>query len=185
MKMKRLSPAILIAAMVLASVQPARAQQTPPPTPAARPQDVASLDAIVAALYDVISGPAGQKRDWARFESLFLPGAGRLIGTGQRADGTVGYRVMTPADYQAGSGPQLETNGFFEREISRVTDSFGNVTHLFSTYESLRTAADPKPFARGINSIQLLNDGKRWHIVSIFWDSERANNQIPAKYLKK
>jgi hypothetical protein len=178
--MRKISGMLLVLMIVLAL--PLRAQTD---APVARPQDVSSADAIVAAVYDVISGPAGQKRDWKRFESLFLPGAGRLIGTGQRPDGTVGYRIMTPAEYAASSGAQLEANGFFEREIHRVTDTFGNVTHAFSTYESLRTATDEKPFARGINSIQLLNDGKRWHVVTIFWDSERANNQIPAKYLKK
>ncbi len=171
-----------LVALLFATALPAGAQTD---APVARPQDVSSVDAILSALYDVISGPAGQKRDWKRFESLFLAGAGRLIGTGQRADGTVTYRVLTPAEYAASSGAQLEANGFFEREIHRVTDTFGNVTHAFSTYESLRTAADPKPFARGINSIQLMNDGKRWFVVSIFWDSERGNNPIPAKYLKK
>jgi hypothetical protein len=164
---------------------PLGAQQPPqaPAPPAARGEDVASVDAILTALYDVISGPAGQKRDWNRFQSLFLPG-GRLIGTGQAADGTVRHRNMTPADYQATSGTALETQGFFEKEIHRVSETFGNVTHAFSTYESRRNANDAQPFARGINSIQLFNDGKRWWVVSVFWDSERANNPIPAKYIK-
>src|SRR5262245_45045471 len=163
----------------LAGQQPPQAA-TPP---AARPEDVASVDAILAALYDVISGPAGQKRDWNRFQSLFLPG-GRLIATGQAADGTVRHRNMTAADYQAASGTVLETQGFFEKEIHRVSETFGNVTHAFSTYESRRTANDAQPFARGINSIQLFNDGKRWWVVSVFWDSERASNPIPAKYIR-
>jgi hypothetical protein len=171
-------------ALLLSLAGPLRAQ-TPTTPPAAKPQDVSSIDAILGALYDVISGPAGQKRDWARFESLFIPTGARLIPTGQAADGTVRHRVMTPADYQASSGAALETNGFFEKEIHRVAETFGNITHAFSTYESRRLASDPQPFARGINSIQLLNDGKRWYIVSIFWDSERANNPLPAKYLRK
>jgi hypothetical protein len=154
------------------------------PVPAARAEDVASVDAILAALYDVISGPAGQKRDWDRFNSLFVPGAARLIPTGRRPDGSVVHRALTPAEYQAGSGPMLEGQGFFEKEIHRVVETFGNITHVFSTYESRRTLADAQPFARGINSIQLLNDGKRYWVVTIFWDSERANNPIPARYLK-
>src|SRR5207248_535793 len=146
------------------------------------PADVSSADAIVAALYDVISGPAGQKRNWDRFRSLFVPGA-RLMPSRTKPDGGAEVRVLSPDDYASMSGARLEENGFFEREISRKTDSFGNVMHVFSTYESRRTAADPKPFARGINSIQLLKDGNRWWVVTIYWDSERPGNPIPDKYL--
>lgn len=149
--------------------------------PAAKAADVSSPDAIVAALYDVISGPAGQKRDWDRFRSLFTTGA-RLIPTGTRPDGTRTVRVLTPDDYAAQAG-RLEEMGFFEREIWNRTEQFGNVAHVFSTYESRRTAADPTPFSRGINSIQLMHDGARWWVVTIFWDSERSNNPIPGKYL--
>jgi hypothetical protein len=175
--------ALTVYALALAA--PAMAQQaTTPAPPAARPADVASMDAIIAALYDVISGPAGQKRDWDRFRSLFIPGA-RLIPTGRAQDGTVRHRVQTPDDYIATSGAMLEQRGFFEREIGRAVDTFGNVSHVFSAYDSRNTAADPQPFARGINSIQLLNDGKRWWIVTVYWDSERTDNPIPAKYLNR
>jgi DNA-binding beta-propeller fold protein YncE len=154
------------------------------PAGTVKPGDVASIDAILTALYDVISGPAGQKRNWDRFRGLFAPGA-RLIPTGRRPDGSQGMRVLTPEDYVNTAGRNLETNGFFEREIGRRTQTFGGITHVFSAYDSKRTAADAAPFARGINSIQLLNDGKRWWVVTIFWDSERADNPIPAEYLKK
>jgi hypothetical protein len=169
--------------------------QTPTPTPAAPstaapaappaadPKDVATMDAIVAAVYDVISGPAGQKRNWDRFRSLFLPGA-RLIPTGRRPTGEVGSRVLTPEDYIERSSPLLEKNGFFEREISRRMERYGNIAHIFSTYESRHTTADEKPFARGINSIQLMNDGKRWWIVTIFWLGEDEKNPLPAEYLR-
>jgi hypothetical protein len=165
----------------------AGAQATTAPaatTPAANPADVNSLDAIIAALYDVISGPAGQARNWDRMRSLFIPGA-RLIPTGQQPDSSVTARVLTVDDYVARAGPGLEKNGFFEREIGRKVETFGNVTHAFSAYDSKRTAQDEKPFDRGINSIQLLNDGKRWWIVTVYWDRERPNNPIPAQYLKK
>ena len=176
--------AIRLLTAALAAFPPAAAAQQPQAAPPpARPDDVASMDAIIAAIYDVISGPAGQKRDWQRFESLFVPGA-RLIPTGQRPDGTAGARVLTPAEYASNAGASLEARGFFESEISRVTESFGRIAHAFSTYESRRTAQDAQPFQRGINSIQLLNDGKRWWVVSIYWDAERADNPIPAKYLK-
>src|SRR5687768_18498764 len=108
--MRRIATGIAVLTVyALSLTAPATAQQaaTPAPPPAARPADVASMDAIVAALYDVISGPAGQKREWDRFRSLFIPGA-RLIPTGKAQDGTVRHRVLTPDEYAAMSGPQLE-----------------------------------------------------------------------------
>jgi hypothetical protein len=83
------------------------------------------------------------------------------------------------------SGKVLEERGFFEREIGRTTEQFGSITHVFSAYDSRNRAEDPAPFARGINSIQLLNDGTRWWVVSIFWDSERPGQAIPPKYLER
>ena len=196
--------AILVASSLrLAAQQPARPPQptcekfTPASTQvsagAADPKDVASQDAIIAALYDVISGPACQTRDWERFRSLFAPGA-RLIPTGLNPERKAVVRAMTPDEYAAATGSNLERNGFFEKEISRTGffekeisrtgETFGAVTHAFSTYESRRKANDEKPFARGINSIQLLNDGKRWWVVTVYWQAERPDSPIPAQYLK-
>ena len=168
------------------------AQQAPAPVaqpaapatvqPAARAADVESIDAIMRAIYDVISGPAGQKRDWDRFRSLMAPGA-RLIPTGRRADGTGGMRVWTAEEYIQTAGPQLETSGFFEREIGRKLERYGNVVHLMSAYDSKRTLADTAPFARGVNSFQLFFDGKRWWVVTIFWEQETPENPIPAALL--
>ena len=81
------------------------------------------------------------------------------------------------------SGKWLLENGFFEKEIGRKTDQFGNMAQVFSTYESFKTKSDTKPFMRGINSIQLLNDGKRWWIINIFWQGETPNQPIPKKYI--
>lgn len=157
-----------------------------PPTSAtpANPADVASVDAIIKALYDVISGPAGQKRDWNRFRSLFAPGA-RLMPTGRRPDGVQVMRSLTPEEYATGIGPQLEAGGFYEREIGRRLEQFGGIAHVFSSYDSKRLPSDAAPFARGINSIQLVTDGTRWYVLSILWDSERRDNPIPAKYLER
>jgi hypothetical protein len=151
----------------------------------AKPEDSASIDGLIKALYDVISGPAGQTRDWARMKSLFAPGA-RMMPTRppKTAADTGSIAVWSPDDYVSKAGPMLEKSGFFEREIGRTTDRYGNIAQIFSTYESRRTAADPQPFMRGINSIQAWFDGRRWWIVSIFWEGESPANPIPAKYLK-
>ena len=177
----------LFAVIVCAGMERAVAQQKNETkagaTPVARKKDVASIDAIINALYDVISGPAGQKRDWTRLRSLFLPGA-RLIPTGARPNGETGARVLDVEDYIAQAGPYLEENGFFESEIARRMDTFGNIAQVFSAYDSRHKADDAKPFSRGINSIQLTFKDKRWWVVTIFWDSERPDNPIPKKYLK-
>lgn len=166
--------------LVLAVVTPAAAQEAM--TPTADPADVSSVDAIVAAVYDVISGPTDEARDWDRFYSLFIPEA-RLIATGVAADGSRRYRAMTPAEYVEANGEGLTSVGFMESEIGRTVESFGNVTHAFSAYESKFTQGGQARTARGINSIQLFNDGSRWWVVTIFWDSERPDNPIPSKYV--
>lgn len=164
------------------AAQPPAAPPAAAQAPAARPADVASIDAIIAALYDVISGPAGQKRDWDRMRSLFAPG-GRLIPTGRTPDGAGRLRSWTVDEYIANAGTSLERDGFFEREIGRRQERFGNVVHAFSAYDSKRTPSDAQPFARGINSIQLWNDGSRWWVVTVYWEAERPDNPIPSQYL--
>ncbi|HOZ70448.1 MAG TPA: hypothetical protein PLB49_15260 [Chitinophagaceae bacterium] len=148
----------------------------------AETKDVDCQDAIIAALYSVISGPAGQARNWDRMRTLFLPEA-KLVATGKKSDGMMGKRVMSLEEYIKVSGPFLEKDGFFENEISRKTDQYGSVVHIFSTYESRRTLKDEKPFMRGINSIQLWFDGKRWWILTVFWQGESTDNPIPQQYL--
>lgn len=180
---------LTIALLVLASAISIMAQTPTTPAPAAppvkeaNPADVGSLDAIMKAVYEVISGDAGQKRDWDRFRTLFHKDA-KLIPTGKnRETGVVGARFLTPEDYIQRAGPNLEKDGFHERELSRKVDQYGTIAHVFSTYVTFRNKNDKDPFMRGINSFQLLNDGKRWWIVSIYWLAETPDNPIPAKYL--
>ena len=147
-------------------------------------EDVASLDNIIEALYDVISGDKGVKRDWDRMRYLFTDDA-RLIPTRVSEEGERELRIMTVDDYINTSGSWLEENGFFEVEIHRKTEQYGSMVHLWSTYESYRTSEDEEPFARGINSIQAINDDGRWKILQIYWLAETPDNPIPDKYLPK
>lgn len=143
--------------------------------------DTESVDAIITTLYGVISGPAGEERDWDRFRNLFAPGA-QLIP--MRVTPDTSHAVFHSADgYIEVANPYLVQNGFYEKEIFRKTERFGPILHAFSTYESYHKADDEKPFARGINSIQLMYDGDRWWVVNVFWDSERPHQPIPATYL--
>ncbi len=130
----------------------------------------------------MISGPAGP-RDWDRFNSLFAPGA-RLIPIGPRKDKPgINILVMSPKDYSDRAGSYFDKNGFVEREASRKTERYGNIMQVFSTYESRHDAKDEKPFARGINSFQLYNDGTRWWIVTIMWQEETPDNPLPKEFL--
>jgi len=144
--------------------------------------DVGSADAIIAALYDANTNLVDQKRDADRFRSLFVPGA-RLMPTLRPPNGKGAISIQTVDDYVRLASSGQPRHGFSEREIARTTQAFGNIMHAFSTYEARRDSADTNP-TRGINSIQLFNDGTRWWVVGVLWDNERPDKPIPAAYLK-
>jgi hypothetical protein len=184
-KLKRAGLILPIAFFSLTAI--AMAQDAKPATPAATPkpaaspapdpfansppaktEDVATIDGIVKALYSVISGDAGVKRDWNRFRSLYYPNAKMVPTFKNQNTGKISGRFMTPEDYIERSGPILERDGFHEVEIARRVEQFGNIAHVFTTYQAKRKATDEKPFMRGINSVQLINDGTRWWILNPF-----------------
>lgn len=144
--------------------------------------DTESLDAIIRAFYESVSGPAGLERDTPAMRALFMPGA-HLVRTTIAEDGTPRAKVMSVEDYLRDTADYFRHNGFYEVEIARRTDLFGQIAQVFSTYEARSHPSDPAPFKRGINSIQLFNDGKRWWIVNALWDNEREDNPVPAQYL--
>jgi len=186
---------VLSAAVLATSQQPSASPQAQPPAaastpqasatpsaPAARASDVDSVEHIIAAVYDVISGPPG-KRDWDRFRSLYYPGA-RMIPSGRNDKGTVTARVLTPEDYITRSQGFFDKEGFFEKPAANRVEVWDHIAHVWSTYESRHAKDDAKPFARGINSFQLVNDGSRWWILSVYWEAEDAAHPLPEKYLK-
>jgi hypothetical protein len=116
------------------SAAAAEAQATTPP-PAAKPADVASPDAIMTATYDVISGPAGQQRDWDRFRSLFVPGARLIPVVPRKTGGGLDTRIITPDEYAQHADAYFQKNGFAEREISRKSERYGNIMQIFRTDE--------------------------------------------------
>jgi hypothetical protein len=194
MKFKLLTIAAALSLCSVAAVaqspaaSPATQQQQTPPkppqdlsaqVPAPKLEDVKSIDSILAAVYNVISGPAGD-RDWNRFRSLFLPGAS-LTSAEKDREGNIRIRPRTVEDYVSNAGGYFSQHAFFESPIVNRVHTFGNIAHVFSSYES-RNAAGETPFARGINSFQLAYDGKRWWIVTILWDEERPDNPLPKEF---
>jgi hypothetical protein len=152
----------------------------------ADPADVSSIDAIMTTVYEVISGPSDQERDWDRFRTLMHPEA-RLIPTGER-DGVTSANVFSVDDYVEVAGrsfresPIFQGKGFYEVEAARRVERYGSIAHVWSTYES-RLDPSEAPFARGINSFQLMWDGERWHVMNILWHQETDDTPIPMPYL--
>ncbi len=143
---------------------------------------VGSVDAIINELYRVNSGEKGYERNWADFKYLFYPGA-KIIPTGTSLDGNHLAKYMTVDEYKNTSQEWLKENGFIEKEINRKIEVFGNIAHVFSTFEAYHDEDGPYPAMRGIKSIQLLNDGIRWWIINVYWMQESRIKPIPRDYL--
>ena len=160
-------------------------EQVGPPVDArhagGRAEDVASIDGLIAAFYESTAGPAGQPRDWDRLRSLCNP-ATRFVASRPMGDGRAAVFALTIEDYIQHNRTYFEKGGFFESEVARRVEAFGNIAHVWSTYES-RRSKDAEAYSRGIYSIQLLYDGQTWSIISVFWDHERPENPLPDKYL--
>jgi hypothetical protein len=170
--------AILLACGLAAQTAPGRARVTAP--------DAATVDAVVSALYGSVSHGPDTEPDWKRMRSIFLP-VGMLIPPKRPREDM--FTVLDVDGFQervqtsmAAAKAKGEATAFFEKEVARRTDCFGNVCQIFSTYEARRAPADEKPFVRGINSIQLVKDDSGWKIASVVWDTERPDNPIPPPY---
>lgn len=164
--------------VLCATIATAQAQSTPE----AAAEDVNTVDSIIAALYDVISGPANQPRDWDRFRSLLTPTC-QFIPIHRTPEGSPAHRVLTAEEFIQTAGAYFDQNSFYESETARTQDRYGNLVHAFSTYDSHHTPDDEAPFQRGINSIQLLFEQDRWWIANIAWQSEWPSLPIPEAYL--
>lgn len=173
---------VLIAIVLMPMAVSAQSPTEPATTEliAADPADVNSIDAIITASYDVLSGPAGP-RDWDRERSLFHPDS-RHIPTTRNPSGGSTPHVQSVDDFIEVSGRFFNNSGFYEYEIARQTQRFGDIAHVFSTYAWSQEKDGPVG-GRGINSFQLVFDGTRWWIVSVFWSQEDESNPIPAEFL--
>jgi|SoiMethySBSTD1v2_1073268.scaffolds.fasta_scaffold276754_2 hypothetical protein len=156
--------------------------------PGATDPDTETIDGVLAALYESISGPAGP-RDWERDRKLYAPGA-VLMPTGPIPTELPPHPPGAPVDrvervpmsfeqWLASRSAFFAANDFYEWETARETFQFGNIAHVLSAYAAGRRRDDPEILFRGINSLQLHHDGRRWWIVSIVWDNERPGNPLP------
>ena len=151
----------------------ARLEASAPP---AKPEDVRSIDAIMAAIYESISGPAGDN-DMSRFRSLMLP-KGRLTESMVDEHGQTAIQQWSVDEFIADTQPIFTNQPFYETALVNEVRRYGNIAQVFSSYAS-RSAPEGKPFQRGVNSMQLMYDGKRWWVLSILWDIERPGNALP------
>lgn len=160
-----------------------------PDRPEPRAEDVASPEAVVQAIYESISGPAekDEPHHWDRLRSLFLPDARLVLVRWQSPEGEeekILRRWDVEGFIEAAKG-FYHQSAFYEREIDRRIDRFGNIAQVFSTYESRVGSKESEPVARGINSVQLVRTEGRWWIAHLVWDVERPDNPIPEPYVQE
>lgn len=148
-----------------------------------RTEDVSTIDGVMRAFYESTSGPAGQPRDWDRLRSL-CGSETRFLAARPGNEGRSVIFSMTIEDYIMHNRRYFEKGGFYESEAARRVEEFGNIAHVWSTFESRRTEDAPEPYVRGIYSLQLLRDGDRWWILSVLWDHERPEAPLPEKYMQ-
>ncbi|MFP2912494.1 nuclear transport factor 2 family protein, partial [Pyxidicoccus sp. 3LFB2] len=153
--------------------------------PQARPEDVGSIAGLMNALYDVISGPAGQARDWQRFRSLFYPGAKMIPVRRAKAGAGPGISPITPDDYATWGVDFFNKHPFFEKETHRQVAGYGDLVNVLSAYET-RDSANGPVTAKGVNSLQLVFDGQRWWVLNIAWiDEKTAGTPVPKDFARK
>lgn len=143
--------------------------------------DLSAIEGVLDELYAAISGPAGP-RDLERERRLFHPEA-RLMRTGVDANGRPWIRVMSPEEYHADTAPFFAGEDFYEIEVARAIERFGNIAWVGSVYEARRHPSDSEVLKRGVNSIQLFHDGARWWVVSVLWVNEREGLAVPAEWM--
>ncbi len=177
-KSEAVAAALILLAAGAAFAHPASAQES------VRSSDVASPEAIVAATYESIARAPGENFDWKRFRSLFLPTALLIPSTEQRGGAFDILSVQEFIDWIDGAttiGGEQDS-GFSEDGISNRIERYGDIAHVFSTYEK-HFWGDDRNLGRGINTFQLVQNDGRWWIVSIAWDEEIGAGPIPEEYL--
>jgi hypothetical protein len=126
-----------------------------------------ALEEALRRVYEAISFPEGGAPDWPGIRKLFTPWGRitRITPEGTDALDVDGFEAMFTEMIDTGA-----VLSFFEYEVGRRLDIFGSVAHVLSAYETKSSPEARSPFGRGLNSIQLVWDGKKWSVASIVWD---------------
>jgi hypothetical protein len=173
--MKKIALSLFLAGAFLT---PQLHAQTPPAPASATCLPSGTLDELIKAIDDAVSGPGDKDR--ACLKALLLPEA-RLSPLSKTQDGSYSPHILT-VDGWIEAVRKRGSAAFYERQVKVSSDVYGHIAHLWSTYE-IRPTPDGKAQVRGINSIQAINDGNRWRVVEILWEAETPAETIPARYL--
>ena len=152
------------------------------------PADGETIDALMAAMYDVLSGPSDQPRDWDRFRSLFADG-GRMVPMQPSPDGGLRPDVRSLDRYTSdfdqilAEHPLFQGKGFYESEAARRVEQYGDIAVVWSTYEGRFSPDDERPFMRGVNTLDLVRVGGEWKVLQVLWQQETPQTPLPAEYL--
>ncbi len=179
--------ALIAVALPLSRKLPAQDERKPQlkiETIAAKPEDVSSIEAIIKADYDCISGGVGVPRQWARDLALYDPNARTFVPSKDSKTGGLAVWTPTQTEYANASNAQFVRDGFSEREVAHKIFRFGNVATVLSSYEGT-LASTGKLYGRGVNIYQVYFANNRWWISSITWDGENDINPIPPFLLQK
>jgi hypothetical protein len=149
------------------------------PVIAARPEDVSSIESIVKADYESISGGVGVARQWARDLTLYDPNARSFEASTDPKTHAVTTWTPTSQEYTDATDAQFVHSGFSEHEVAHKIYRYGNVATDFSSYEG-KLATSDKLASQGVNIYQLYFDGKRWWISAVSWDGNLDPHTIPA-----
>lgn len=178
--MPKLATAITLAACLLtplafAQSKPAEAPVQPSTAPC---PPATTLDELINALDGAISGPGNKDRTCLR--ELMLPEA-RLSLVRNEQDGSFTPRNLTVDDWINAVASRGDKS-FYERQVKTSSETYGHFAHLWSTHE-IRDTPDGKANVIGINSVQAINDGKRWRVINILWEPDSTAGPVPQKYL--
>jgi len=150
----------------------------------ARSEDVSTIEGIVKASYETISGPVGAPRQWGRDRTLFAPSIRFVSLRSDPKSGKVTVQESNYQEYLDQTDPFATKEGFTEVELGHIIKQYGNVATVLSSYEG-KVQSTGKIITRGVNIFSLYNDGQRWWIQTMLWDQERPGNPVPAELLPK
>ena len=133
--------------------------------------DDSQIAGLLRQLYAVISFEEGGEPDWAGLSQVFSLHARITRITPEGTD------YLDPHTFLAMTRNLLEIGAytsFFEFEIDRTIERFGNIAQVWSTYETRRNKTARDALGRGVNSIQLIREGDTWRVLGLLWDETHA-----------